>query len=455
MRKRTILFLQAPPSPFARELADALEARGHGTLRINLSAGDWLYWRRPGAWNYRGSLAGWGAFLQRFLDEHGVTDILYYADRFPYHRIAAALARRNGIAAYAYEFGYLRPDWITFERNGMSAHSHVPADPAEIRRLGAALPEPDLAIRFPHGFGIEAFNEVLYNLTTVFLAGLYPRYDGDKIYKSLRNYLGYVPRLAAAPWNERRAQRLIGALRSRRAHVFLVPLQMQSDYQLRANARFAHQAAFIDEVLRSFARAAMPDAELIFKVHPLDNGLESWPRQVRACARAAGIEARVHVIDGGCLATLIGFIKGMVVINSTCGLQALLAGCPVKALGIALYDMAGLTHQGALDDFWQAPQPPDPVLVQAFVRVLAASVQVKGSFYNRAGRACAIAAMIERIEQGTVNGAGAFVTPPPRLERARAEGIPFSGWDDGEDASPLPAGERKDAIAAGPGLPAT
>ncbi len=434
MRKRTVLFLQGPPSPFAWELAAALRARGHATLRINFSAGDWLYWRGE-ACNYKGSLAEWGAFVEDHMRRNGVTDILYYADRFPYHRSAAAVARRLGIAAYACEFGYLRPDWITLERNGMSAHSHVPADPALIRRLGAALPEPDLTPRFRHGFAQEAFNEVLYNLTAFFFACLYPRYTPDKSCNTLVNYLGYIPRLVAGPWNERRAERLIEALRARRTQAFLVPLQMQGDYQLRANSRFAHQSAFIGEVLHSFARAAPPEAELVFKVHPLDNGLEAWPRLIRRLARAARIETRVHVIDGGCLAALIRLARGMVVVNSTCGMHALLSGCPVKALGIALYDMAGLTHQGGLDGFWRAPEPPDAELVRAFVRLLAASVQVKGSFYNRAGRAAAITAMIGRLEQDAVNGAGAYMSPPPRLRRARAEGIPHCDWE----GSPQPA----------------
>ncbi len=85
--------------------------------------------------------------------------------------------------------------------------------------------------------------------------------------------------------------------------------------------------------------------------------------------------------------------------------------------------MAGLTHQGPLATFWNAPEPVDRNLASAFVRALAASIQVKGSFYNRAGRKAAIDEIVTRIEADRVNEPDAFENPPPRLKRARELGI--------------------------------
>jgi capsular polysaccharide export protein len=51
---------------------------------------------------------------------------------------------------------------------------------------------------------------------------------------------------------------------------------------------------------------------------------------------------------------------GVVTVNSTAGLQALREGKPVVALGRALYDMPGLTFQGArplLDRGRRRPTP--------------------------------------------------------------------------------------------------
>jgi capsular polysaccharide export protein len=74
-----------------------------------------------------------------------------------------------------------------------------------------------------------------------------------------------------------------------------------------------------------------------------------------------------------------------------------------------------MTHQGSLDTFWQSPDVADSGLVDAFVRALAGTIQVKGDFFSAAGQASAIATFVERLVHGTINGSGAFVDPPPRV----------------------------------------
>ncbi len=88
--------------------------------------------------SYRGSLTAWPAFLEAYLLEHGVTDIVvFYQDRFPYHSAAIEIAGRLGLRTVAYENGYLRPDWITAELDGMSARSLFPDDVGAIREAAS------------------------------------------------------------------------------------------------------------------------------------------------------------------------------------------------------------------------------------------------------------------------------------------------------------------------------
>ena len=131
------------------------------------------------------------------------------------------------------------------------------------------------------------------------------------------------------------------------------------------------------------------------------------------------------MIDGGDLAILLDHAQGVILVNSTTGLQALNAGIPVKTLGIAIYDIPGLTHQGPLDDFWQQAQKPDAELMDAFTRLLAASIQVKGSFFNKQGQEAAAQEFIRRITNASVNSHGAYIDPPPRLKSAIEQKIPM------------------------------
>ena len=59
---------------------------------------------------------------------------------------------------------------------------------------------------------------------------------------------------------------------------------------------------------------------------------------------------------------------------------------------------------------------PDEQLDDAFVRALAGTVQIKGNFLTKEGRADAIQTFVQRLTGLHVNGHGAFVDPPPRLE---------------------------------------
>ncbi len=421
--KPAILFLQAPPGPFAPELADALSSRGCSVHRINLCLGDAVQWGRRLAVSYRGSFADWPAFLAEFIRRNNISDVLYYGDRLPYHRAAIDVARALDIRATVYEFGYLRPDWITLEREGMSALSHFPRDPEMIKAAAARLPSHASDALYTHSFALEAFREVTHHLMTYFGTPLYPRYNADSYYNPLLNYLSYIPRLMASGRRSRRAAaRTRSWLQTKRKYV-LMPMQMQNDYQLRANAPFRHQREAIELVLASMRRAAPPDVDIVFKIHPLDNGREKWSRIVARSAAELGMSHRVTTIDGGHLPTLLDEARRVVVINSTVGIHAIQRLRPTKVLGLAMFDIAGLTHQGALDTFWTAPELPEPDLRDAFIRLLANTIQIRGSFYNREGRARAIGEIADRLISGTVNEPGGYVAMPPRLAHARHLGI--------------------------------
>jgi len=418
-----VLLLQGPPGVFARTIADSLETAGAKTLRVNLCAGDWLGWHDSRCTSYRGSLEGWPDWLRSYCLEHKVTHIVYFADRVPYHVAASEIGAELGLTCLAYENGYLRPDWITLEHFGMSAHSRFPEDPDLIRRLGAPLPEIDRRPRYKYPFVNEALNEVTWNMANVVFSLAYPGYVRDKLYHPLIDYLSNIPRFALAARRNRHARHVIDDIISTSLPYYVFPLQLQSDYQLRFNSQYGHIAEAADEVIASFAANAPNAARLVFKIHPLDNGMEPWSRILRSISKKHGVKKRVFLVDGGDLSQLLAHAAGSLTINSTTGLHALRVGCPTKVLGIALYDIPGLTCQKPLDEFWRQGSAPDGALLDCLERLLAASIQVKGCFYTKEGREAAANLMAERIVNGTVNQPKAFYDPPPRLAKAKARGI--------------------------------
>jgi len=403
---RTYLFLQGPISPFFARLADRLEALEPGAraLRINLCFGDRLIWRRGGGTDYRGSLAGWPAFIAEFMDREGVTDLLLLGEQRDYHRIAVAAAQARGVQVVATDFGYLRPDWIAFELDGLTGASRFPRDPAAIRQLAAMSPEPELEPPvFRDSFWRMVFLDVCYNLSTSFMRPFFLRYKTHQTEHPLLTYAGTGLRMLLQRWRAPHAARVIEEAEERAGQTFLLPLQIARDFSIRAYSDFDSLDEIIETVVRSFARNAAADAHLVLKVHPLDPGLRSWRRIAFRVAAREGVADRIHYIDGGDLARLIDASAGVVVVNSTVGLLALQRGVATKALGQAIYDAPGLTAKGSLDEFWRSPSSPQPDLVEAALRALAGAHMVRGVFYSDPGLQAAVEGAAARLLERTVN----------------------------------------------------
>lgn len=395
--RRSFLFLQGPLSPLYARVADRLEAEGHAVSRINLCIGDRMHWRRAGAVDFRGRLDGFGDVVRRHVVAHGVTDLVMHGECRAYHRIAAEAVVPAGVRVFVTELGYLRPDWMTVDRNGTAAASSFPRDPLMIARLAEQSAPVELAPKYPSYFSRVAVPDVAYNLANTLLSFLYPHYQRHTIDWAPLEYAAWIARLATAPARNRRAERDIAELIASGRPYFVFPLQLEGDFQVRARSPFQGQAEAIELVASSFAACAPTDACLVLKTHPLDNGLIDWRRVVdEICARHE-LADRVRFLDGGNLSSIVNRARGVVTINSSAGLEAILAGIPVKTLAPALYDVAGLTHQAGLETFWSAPEMPDAVLATRFVRALTGSVLVRGTIYSREGLDAAVRNVADAI----------------------------------------------------------
>jgi capsular polysaccharide export protein len=398
---RRFLFLQGPISPFFAEVAQGLAALGHGVHRINLSLGDRLFWRgAPGlAADYQGRAADWPGFVAAYLDRHRITDLLLLGEQRDQHRAAIAAAKPRGIAVTVTDFGYFRPDWITLEADGMGGASRFPRDPAAIRALAAGLPRADLEERLADSFVRQAVWDVGYHLTNM-LPWPFPHYRSHHLHHPLLTYAGIGLRLL-----KRGAERAEGRRAQERCAgrpYWVFAMQMETDYSIRAYSRYAGMEQPLEEALRSFAAHAPPEAQIIVKVHPLDPCLKRWGWRLPALARRIGIGGRMHLAHHGPLDAMLAGARGLLTVNSTVGLRAIVLDCPAKALGEAVWNVPGLAHQGSLDAYWSEAAPPDRALREDFLAALQATTQLRGVFYAKEGRASAVAETVRRLHAGRI-----------------------------------------------------
>jgi capsular polysaccharide export protein len=110
------------------------------------------------------------------MDANQVTDVVLLGEHRSYHKLAVEVAKARGTRVTVTDFGYLRPDWITLEADGMSGCSRFPRNPGQILRLASALPEVDLAPRYADSSWKMAVGDLLYSFGNAVLWWLYPFY---------------------------------------------------------------------------------------------------------------------------------------------------------------------------------------------------------------------------------------------------------------------------------------
>lgn len=416
--RRQFLFLQGPPGPFFGELARALEARGAGTHRINLSGGDLYDWPE-GATNYRGRMRDWPIFFDRFVRHHRVTDLVLYGDCRPMHHAALRMAQLRGLHVHVFEEGYIRPDWMTLERDGVNGHSSFVRDPQAILASARWVPPvPDLP-PITADFKRRARDSYwhYHHVVTGRLLFKFPFYRSHRQGSITLDGIGWVLKFARTGRRARQAEAALRRISDK--PYFLFPLQLTGDYQIRAHSPFGSMPVAVEYVLDSFAAHAPADTLLLVKEHPLDSGFRNWRRFLARRAAELGIADRVLHIDGGELGELAAGAAGMVCVNSTSGTLGLATGKPVIVLGEAIYNIPGVTHQRGLDRFWSAPEPPDGTLYEAFKRSLHASCLVRGGLASASGMRTLIENSVERLlaDAGATGLVGQDLGSSPALSR--------------------------------------
>lgn len=392
--RRSFLFLQGVSSPFFARLAGGLRAEGQRVRSISFNMGDLLYssgerniyWARP---------EQLGDFYAQLMGDHGITDLVLFGDQRPVHKPAVQMARSLGVRIHVFEEGYFRPYWVTLERDGVNNNSRLPRDPQWYREAGKYIPRYKNGNAFKLSFAARAFHDVMYHLGGAFNGVCFPHYRTHAPFNAAVEYAGYLRHGVRLMHARSGDAAVVRRVTTEREPTFLLPLQLDSDAQIRDHSRFNDMADVLHEVLASFSAHAPGHARLVVKNHPLTPGIVDYHRITRQIAAQYAVGDRVDFLETGYLPALLSHVAGVVTINSTVGGSSMLHQRPTHALASPIYALPGLTHQGHLNDFWKSPEPPDDVLFQRFRNTVIHTTQVNGGFYTRCGIDMAVTNAVE------------------------------------------------------------
>ena len=375
-----VLFLQGPMGPFFRKLICKLRERGAEAHKINFNGGDEWYSRGIDATSFSGSESEWPLFLRAFIREYNIGSICVYGDCRRYHRAAKLVADELGLGFYAFEEGYIRPNHLTFERNGVNGYSEIAIE---------GLPGwQDKEIEVENVMGGTLLNRVrycaVYYNVAYFKRSNFPYYQHHRSFSPVYEAVSWMKALGrhylyrATEFSVQR--RLVKQFSER---YFLVPLQVYNDAQIQFHSPYDDMKDFIRQLMTSFADGARSEDILVFKHHPMDRGHSQYGCFIANLATELNLQGRIQYCHDQHLPTLLDHAKGVITINSTTALSAFYHKASVKVMGDAFYDIEGLCSQQSLAEFWLQPEAIDYELFLRLRNFLAHHGQVNGSYYRK------------------------------------------------------------------------
>ena len=378
-----VLLLMGPIGSFFSRFAEHLETRGVPVWKLSLPLHEYGF-RSDQRIAYDGDMAEFGHFLSQILERKKIRHLFMYGDFIDPHRIAIDLVQKlnhnlpanQQIDAWVFELGYIRPNYVSLEKERVNARSSLNRPASFYRDLPPVdvIPQPrlDTGIRWRKWWKAPTF--IQHSFTA------YPIISGPHKLQPKPSYLLAQVKGFLRKFIYRISERSIHRKLMDGMPYVLVPLQVASDSQVQLSSGYSGMPPFIAELIDSFARYGRPQDRLVFKHHPRDRGYNHYGQLIERLARSHGIEERVLYFHDGPLGPILKRARAVVTINSTVGLQALYHSVPTKVMGETFYNINGLTDQQSLLDFWQEPQSSDRDLFRKFYLHLINTTQINGNF---------------------------------------------------------------------------
>lgn len=385
IKHKNILFLQGPMGSFFKNIDKSFRGKGANTYKIGFNLGDWFFSEKDNYIPYKGTQGEWGEFIYDFLSEHKIDKVFLFGDCRFYQRITLQVSNELNINVFVFEEGYLRPSFITMERQGVNDFSHLPREVSFYKNLDVIQFKEKKILDVNFNLYRKVLNVSVYYMLKDIFWFLYPHYTHHNHYNFISEAFFGVRNILRKNIYKVTEKKLLKNLTTEyHKQYYFVPLQTYNDFQILEHSNFYSIEAFIEVVMISFAKYAPKETKILLKHHPMDRGRKNYVQFIDALSKQLKIQDRTIIAHDLHIPSCLKSAIGTVTINSTVGMSSLYHQIPTKILGNAIYDIEELTCKNiSLDAFWENYTKPNKEVFEKFRLYLIENTQLNGSFYGR------------------------------------------------------------------------
>lgn len=373
-----VLLLQGPVGNFFYEFSKYISKQNATVFKINFSlAEEFFYKKNKNVTFYKDTLMEWPSFFVKFIKQNSINKVYILNDSRPYHEPIVDLCIKYKIDLYVFEDGYFRPGYITLEPYGVNGNSHI--NKFALNEFDNVMDIKELNFKLQNKFISRVKFSLISNLNFIFCS----------------NYSSYRP-LNSYYW----AKRLIKSyliffisfckdsitfkmLKKSNKKKFFVPLQVFDDTQIRFHSSYESNFDFIDEIFNQIEKINRENFIIMFKQHPGDRGQINYKKYIQKKIKKNNLSANISFSVVTPVKKFIEICDGVILINSTSGIESLREGKEVLVKGNAIY--GSMCHRNEIKDFIEeiiSNRISRTTYRSVILNNLKKLTQVKASFYK-------------------------------------------------------------------------
>jgi capsular polysaccharide export protein len=389
IKNKNILFLQGPIGYFFKNLQDYFKTQGVNNIyQIGFNYGDEYFSKKENYIPFKEDINfRFEKYIKNFYIEKKIKTILLIGEYRLMHRIAIKVAKNLNIKIIVFEEGYIRPNFITMELNGVNANSNLKEK--FIKKWNKNKNKnKEIKINKINDLNIKKSKSNQYLYATIYSILTYINHYKYKDYQHHKNLDPWIN----AFWGIRSYIRnkiysvteknFLNKIKDKK--YFFIPLQIYNDFQVIEHSKYFNIEEFIEEVIKEFSKVDFTEETfLIFKHHPMGRGIKHYGNFINYCKNKYKVKCIFYIHDVH-LPTLLKNAKGVISINSTVGLSSLYHGKPTLLTGEnTMFDIEDISnYKKTYQEFFLNPQEPNKNKFNMLYNYIIQETQVYGDFYQ-------------------------------------------------------------------------